>query len=95
MSNGTHLFSVLSWNIEHFSGKTSRVDRVIDTIKKQNPDIFALYEVEGSEVFHAMTRAMPGFTFHITEGTQTQEILVGHKNRSDMSAFFTQRTEFK
>lgn len=42
-----------------------------------------------------MTRAMPGFTFHITEGTQTQEILVGHKNRSDMSAFFTQRTEFK
>lgn len=35
---------------------------------------------------------MPGYQFHITEGRQTQEILVGVRNK--FTAFFTQRLEF-
>jgi hypothetical protein len=35
----------------------------------------------------------PGYTFQITEGQETQEILVGV--RASLSAFFTQKLEFK
>jgi hypothetical protein len=36
---------------------------------------------------------MPGFTLHITEGPQSQEILIGV--RGGLTAFFTQKNEFK
>ncbi len=36
---------------------------------------------------------MPGYTFQITEGEETQEILVGV--RKTITAFITQRTEFR
>lgn len=86
-------FSLASWNVEHFKKKGARVDRVVEFLGKQDPDVFALYEVEGSEVFQSMTDQMPGYTFHITEGPQTQEILVGV--RQGFTAFFTQKLEFK
>ena len=70
---------VVSWNVEHFKGDQARTGRVVDVLKSQNPDIFALYEVEGAKVFPALTSRMPEFTFHITEGRQVQEILVGVK----------------
>jgi len=50
-------------------------------------------EVEGKKVFNEMTQEMPNYQFHITEGRQTQEILVGVK--SNLTAFFTQRIEFR
>ncbi|MEM8979120.1 MAG: endonuclease/exonuclease/phosphatase family protein [Pseudomonadota bacterium] len=89
---------VMSWNVEHFSGKGtgSRVDRlarVIDLIKGEDPDIFALMEVEGAMVFRDMVQAFPGYQFTITEGEQVQEILIG--TRAGISAFTTQRNEFK
>jgi len=92
------LFSVASWNVEHFKGKDNqeydaRCKRVIDFLKAQNPDVFGLYEVEGKEVFSDIVRKMPGYTFHITEGPQVQEILVGVKQ--GFTAFFTQRISFK
>jgi len=88
------LFSVLSWNVEHFKGEVKkRVDDVTSQIKNLNPDIFALYEVEGKEVFGALTSILPNYNFHITEGMQTQEILVGTKNI--FTSFFTQKLEFK
>ncbi len=92
------LFSVASWNIEHFGKDESdagqaRVKRVIQFLKAQDPDVFGLYEVEGKEVFRALFEDMPGYTFHITEGPQVQEILVGVK--SHLTAFFTQKIEFK
>ena len=40
-----------------------------------------------------MAEAYSDYFFHITEGPQTQEILVGVK--SGFSPFFTQRVEFK
>jgi len=86
-------FSLLSWNVEHFKHDEARVGRVMTALQAQDPDVFALYEVEGKEVFGALTSAMPGYTFHITEGPQVQEILLGV--RAGLTAFFTQRLEFR
>ena len=88
------IFSVLSWNVEHFKGEVKkRVDDVRTQIKNLNPDVLALYEVEGKDVFSSFTSDLPDYNFHITEGPQTQEILVGAKN--NFSSFFTQKLEFK
>ena len=72
-------FSVASWNVEHFKsqGVSSRVEDVVEFLAEQRPDVFALYEVEGKEVFDALTTLMPEYTFHITEGQQVQQILLG------------------
>ena len=40
-----------------------------------------------------MVSTFPGYSFHITEGPQVQEILVGV--RGDITAFFTQKVAFK
>lgn len=86
-------FSLVSWNVEHFKKAGTRVERVLGLLKAQSPDVFALYEVEGKAVFEALTGRMPGYTFHITEGAQVQEILLGV--RANLTAFFTQRLEFR
>lgn len=93
-------FSVASWNVEHF-GATSRgsstprkpVDPIIDFLASQNADVVAVYEVVGKVVFDTVITKMPGYQWHITEGSQTQEILVGVKKT--MTSFFTQKQEFK
>lgn len=92
--------SILSWNVEHF-GKTKRnssvpnkpVGPIIDLIANQKADVVAIYEVVGRHIFDTVTEKMPEYHFHITEGPQTQEILVGVKR--GLSSFFTQKTEFK
>lgn len=99
-------FSVASWNVEHFGalqkkqGNSSRrrrprkpVQPIIDFLAGQNADVVAVFEVESSVVFRPLVEAMPNHQFHITEGRQTQEILVGIKK--GFSAFVTQRLEFK
>lgn len=87
------VFSLASWNVEHFKDEPKRVKRVVEFLQIQNTDIFALYEVEGKVVINQLFKLMPGYNFHITEGEQAQEILVGV--RSGITCFFTQRTEFK
>jgi len=86
-------FSLASWNVEHFKDEPERVARVVDFLKEQDPDVFALLEVEGKEVFAELVRQMSDYQFHITEGPQTQEILVGVKH--DLTAFYTQKVQFK
>ena len=86
-------FSVVSWNVKHFKGSEVRMKRVVKFLKDQNPEIFALYEVTGKTVFDEISKQFEGYHFQITEGQQTQEILVGAKNSLD--TFITQRTEFK
>ena len=86
-------FSLASWNVEHFKNAPARVADVIALLASLNPDVFALYEVEGKDVFDALVTQMPGYQFHITEGPQVQEILIGV--RSGLTAFFTQKIEFK
>jgi endonuclease/exonuclease/phosphatase family metal-dependent hydrolase len=87
------LFSVASWNVEHFHNDLSRIQRVVDFLNAQKPDVFGLYEVEGKTVCDSLTATMPDYTFQITEGDQTQEILIGV--RKTLTAFITQRVEFK
>lgn len=87
------IFSVASWNVVHFKDDPTRVDRVIDLVKAQNPDVFGLYEVDGATVFSALVSKLPNYTFQITEGVQTQEILVGVSK--SLTAFITQKTEFR
>lgn len=93
MATGRKLFSVASWNVEHFKDDPGRVGRVVEFMVRQKPDVFGLYEVEGAAVFGELVKRMPGYTFQITEGLQTQEILIGV--RKGLTAFITQRTEFR
>ncbi len=93
-------FSVLSWNVEHFGAKDKKkkkpkkpIKPIIELIAAQKADVIAIYEVVGSVVFNTIISEMPGYQFHITEGRQSQEILVGVKK--SLTAFFTQRVEFK
>ncbi len=92
--------SVASWNVEHFGATDSRrrkpkkpVEPIVEFIASHNADVIAIYEVVSSVVYEAVSDAMPQYTFHITEGPQAQEILVGVKRT--LSAFFTQKLEFK
>ena len=86
-------FSVLSWNVEHFKVSKKKTDKIIQHIKSINPDVLAIYEVEGAEVFSFMTEEFSKYSFFITEGPQTQEILVGTKNT--LQSFTSQRIAFK
>ncbi len=85
-------FSVASWNVKHFKSTQARADRAVSFLKKQDADVFALYELHGKDVFAEMVKQFPGYTFHITEGKRAQEILFGVKNTLD--AFITQKLEF-
>ena len=73
-------------------GKPERVSRGVELPGKQGPDIFALLEVEGKTVFNDLVERMPNYQFHITEGRQVQEALVGVKK--EFTAFFTQKVAF-
>lgn len=84
---------VASWNVEHFKDDPGRAERVLGLLKAAKPDVFALYEVEGKGVFDPLVNAFPGYQFHITEGAQVQEILVGVKG--GITGFFSQRLEFQ
>ena len=86
------LFSVLSWNVKHFKLKNKDVKGILDHIEKFNPDVMAIYEVTGKHVYSHMMERFPNHSFFITEGRQSQEILVGTRNK--LQAFTTQRTEF-
>ena len=92
------VYSLMSWNIEHFK-KTrdnqtqKRIERITAKIREEDPDVFAIYEVEGKDIYETLVTTFPGYTFHITEGPQVQEILVGV--RGDITAFFTQKVAFK
>lgn len=92
-------FSVASWNVEHFNNEPTRASRVAAFINGQHggpasvPDVFALYEVEGRDIFKTFMDEFPNHRFHLTEGKQTQEIFVGVHRR--LQSFSTQRAEFK
>ena len=87
-------FTVLSWNIEHFKDNTNRTKRVADRIKIHNPDIFAILETESLKTLEMMQNHFPTYNFHITDGKQTQEIMVGVRNNVFSQVAFTQKREF-
>ena len=58
-------FSLASWNVEHFKNAPTRVADVIALLASLDPDVFALYEVEGKDVFGELVTQMPDYQFHI------------------------------
>jgi hypothetical protein len=86
-------FSVASWNIENMGSRLADLDPIIDFLLSKEPDVVGIYEVTGKDTFQVVTNKMPDYSFHITEGPQAQEILVGVKHK--FPAFFTQKLEFK
>jgi hypothetical protein len=87
------LFSILSWNIKHFRDSPARVQAVGGYLKKWKPDIFGLFEVEGKEVYPMMVTEFPQYALFITEGQQSQEILVACR-KTFQSITFQQKREF-
>ena len=94
-------FSVCSWNVEFFGSRrpggthaqvAHRIDEVFDFLAQPEiqADVFAIYEVNGGQVFRKVTDAFPDYSWQITEGSGTQQILVGFR----VPAFVTQRIEF-
>jgi hypothetical protein len=90
-------FSFLSWNVEHFRANpdlAARAVRIAAHIRAQDPDVFGLFEVETVDVLQLMQSEFPDYTFGITDGPETQEILVGWRNGVFDQASFTQKREF-
>jgi exonuclease III len=85
-------FSVASWNIEHMKDADPRNAARMQFLADQRPDVIALYEVEGKEVWREVMSAFPKYSFFITEGQNTQEILLGVGPR--VTGFLTQKVEF-
>ncbi|MDJ0686016.1 MAG: endonuclease/exonuclease/phosphatase family protein [Alphaproteobacteria bacterium] len=86
---------IVSWNVEHFKGAANRVERVVDHLASLNPDVFAILEVKKANVLDLMENAFQGFDFALTQGAQSQEILVGWRRAAFDGAVFTQKREFK
>ena len=93
------VFSFASWNVEHFRNDAARVKRAIEFLATagpdgaEAPDVFAIYEVEGKQVYEAIMDRMPTHMFFISESDITQNILVGIKN--SINGFVTQRDAFQ
>jgi endonuclease/exonuclease/phosphatase family metal-dependent hydrolase len=88
-------FSVASWNVEHLNsqGAPTRVADVAAKLMELDPDVVAIYEVEGKQVWRELMDGMPGYSFFITEGQNTQQILLGASGR--VTTFVTQKVEFR
>lgn len=89
---------VISWNIEHFTGKKTgpkknRLDRVIDFIQQEDPDIFGLIEVESDDVEDAFKKAFPGHSQFVTRGDNSQQILTSV--RPGLGNITVQKDQFK
>lgn len=87
-------FSLLSWNVEHFRGGDERVKIVAKHIQKHDPDVFGLFEVENLDVLELIRNYFPDYNFNITDGPETQEILVGYRKGKFSQVIFTQKREF-
>lgn len=93
-------FSVISWNVKHFGATspganrpTKPIEPILEYLNSHNGDVIAIYEVVGRVIFDTIVTMMPGYQWHITEGPQSQEILIGVKKR--FTTFYTQKITFK
>ncbi len=84
-----------SWNVRQFSDNSARIARVLDLLEQKDPDVFALFEVRGRDVFAGLTAGMPDHMVAITEWTDqaNMETLIGV--RRDLNPFITFREEFR
>lgn len=83
---------ILSWNVEHF--KMGKAADIAEKIKSYKPDVFGIYEVEATGIYTFMKDYFPNYALFITEGQQSQEILIACRN-SFQAIKFQQKKEFK
>jgi hypothetical protein len=88
------VFTVLSMNVKHFSRANTDEDKVVAHIRQHQPDVFGLYEVEGPDIYGFITEHFPDYLTLITDGQQTQEILVACSKKFT-GINFAQRHEFR
>ncbi len=87
-------FSVASWNIEKFGESRRKISSTVEFLAQQKADVVALYEVKSNRrIFPQLVKQMKNYQFFITEGKQSQEILVGIKKT--VQAYVTQKLTFK
>ncbi len=82
---------ILSWNVEHF--KMNKTTEIANIIKSFDPDVFGIYEVEAKEIYSFMVKFFPAYSIFVTEGQQSQEILVACRNTME-AIKFQQKKEF-
>lgn len=88
-------FSFLSWNVRHFKASPSRTKKIVNLIKKFNPDVFGIQEFSDKSVAQRLSSEhFKDYDFGITESKGTMEILVGYKRSKFGQAIYTQRREF-
>lgn len=93
-------FTFALWNVEHFKANPGRMKIVADELKAAHPsgkelDVFGILEVESLNIVELITEHFPNYDFHLTDGPQVQEILIGVRRGVFSQKVFTQKREFK
>jgi len=88
-------FSLLSWNVEKFSGEEAQLASVAAHIRGLNPDVFGLFEVENVNIIALIGQHLPEYDYSLTDGPQNKEILVGVRRNKFQQTVFVQKREFK
>jgi hypothetical protein len=93
-------FTFALWNVEHFKANPGRMKIVADELKAAHPsgkelDVFGILEIEALNIVELITEHFPNYDFHLTDGPQVQEILIGVKRGVFSQKVFTQKREFK
>ena len=93
-------FTFATWNVEKLRGDAARLKRAGDFIKGAHPggkpiDIFGILEVAHVDVSQMIQTEFPDYDFHLTDGPQVQEILVGVLRGVFDQKAFVQKREFK
>lgn len=94
-------FTFASWNIESFRGdKKDRLDALCAWLAYGHPDqkpidVFGIMEVEGVNLLSIAQEYFPAYDFHLTDGRQNKEILIGVYRSAFAQYAFTQKREFK
>lgn len=97
-------FSLLSWNVENLSGEHSEPIDVAEHVCESNPDLFGLFEIQNLdpmgiiEAFNELEEEnleFDKYQFALTQGKETDEILVGIRQGQFEQTIFTQKREFR
>lgn len=94
-------FVFASWNVEAFRGDDpKRVEAMCAWLAYAHPehkpvDVFAIMEVEGLNLVDFAPRYFPEYDFHLTDGVQNKEIIIGVRRGAFAQVSYTQRREFK
>lgn len=96
-------FSLLSWNIENLIRGDSEPSDAAEHVLESNPDVFGLLEVkvnamkviEAFNELEAENADLDKYQFALTQGAESNEILVGVKQDRFEQTIFTQKRKFK